>query len=99
MSLISHLVEAAGTPEKQQKLRDGDMCLSVCLSLSYMRKTTTNGCFFPLHEKTNKCSRKATASSPRENTKGLQANPSSTTHVTTLHKLSLSLSNETQSSV
>jgi hypothetical protein len=57
-----------------------------------MRKTTTNGRFFPLHEKINKCSRKATASSPRENTKGLQANPSSTTHVTTLHKLSLSLS-------
>jgi hypothetical protein len=35
--LISHLVEAAGTPEKHQKLRDGDMSLSIS----------------PLHEKNN----------------------------------------------
>jgi hypothetical protein len=51
MSLISHLVEAAGTPEKQQKLRDGDMSLSLPttwekqqqtdVSFHYTRKQTS----------------------------------------------------------
>jgi len=69
MSLISHLVEAAGTPEKQQKLRDGDMSLS----LSPLHEKNNNKRMFlsTTQEKTNKCPRKATASSSRENTKGL----------------------------